>query len=287
MLSYAKLQVKWYIGDMKKILICGFCTQDFINNKSYFGGAAGGIALNLSSLGVKVGMLSVLGEDDFSEKYKKELLKRKINISLVFSKAGRIPYLEVVDNKNSESSRKFNDNGVRNKLENITPDFKLLNSYNFLHAVNIPKKLCNYLAQNFKGDIFYCPGSLLVRDHNSLSGRLASSSRFIFCNQEEYRILEKKLDFKKLFGKKLKLLLVTRGEKGVTAIYKDKVVNYDSIKVKKIVDTTGGGDAFALGFIKTIMNGKSFNEGIRYGIKLASVAVQSYGVTQAIFGKRY
>ncbi|MDP2637523.1 MAG: PfkB family carbohydrate kinase [Candidatus Levybacteria bacterium] len=272
---------------MKKILVCGFCTQDFIRNKSYFGGAAGGIALNLASLGVNVGILSVLGEDNFSKEYKKELLKKRVDISLVLDKAGRIPYLEVIDDKNSEFSRKFNDNGTKDKLEDTNPDFRLLNSYSFLHAVNAPKKLCNYLAQNFKGDISYCPGSLLVRDHNSLSDELASSSKFIFCNQEEYEILEKKVDFNNLFNKKLRLLLVTKGEKGVTAIYKDKVVSYDSIKVKKLVDTTGGGDAFALGFIKAIMDDESFDKGIKYGIKLASIAVQSYGVTQVILSKKY
>ncbi|MDZ4228131.1 MAG: PfkB family carbohydrate kinase, partial [Candidatus Levybacteria bacterium] len=108
-----------------------------------------------------------------------------------------------------------------------------------------------------------------------------------FFNQEEYEILEKKVDFNNLINKKLRLLLVTKGEKGVTAIYKDKVVSYDSIKVKKLVDTTGGGDAFALGFIKAIMDDESFDKGIKYGIKLASIAVQSYGVTQVILSKKY
>lgn len=266
---------------MKKVLVCGFCTEDIINNKSYFGGAAGGIALNLASLKVKVGMLSVLGEDDFSKKYKEEFLKLGVDINLINYKTGRLPLLKLISARNSEKSRLFNDFGTKEILNNLIPNKKSINRFDVLHVVNTPNKLCDYLSINFEGIISYCPGSLLLRDHSSLSDSLAKASSFIFCNREETEILDKRLDFDSLFNKKLQLLLITNGERGVTAIYKNKTVNYEAIQVDKVADTTGGGDAFALGFIKKIMDGKSFDEGIKYGIKLASIAVQSLGVAEA------
>lgn len=262
---------------MNKILIVGTCTKDIIYGESYFGGAAGGIALNLGKLGVSVGILSVLGSDSFSNKYKRELESRKVNIDLVKNRRGKIPTLEVISTENTELARKFNYYGVDKILENLKPSRSKLNKYSWVHVVNTPKKLADYLAENFNDHISYCPGSLLVRNNSSLSVDLLKKSNLIFANQEEYSILQERIDLKDLFGNKLKAILITKGNKGITL----KTKNYDKnfpVKKVKVVDVTGAGDAFFVGFMKKYLVSNNLRKSVKAGIKLASTSVGIKGV---------
>ena len=80
------------------------------------------------------------------------------------------------------------------------------------------------------------------------------------------------------FGKQLgKLLVITRGEKGSTAIQKNEVVECDSQKDLKIVDLTGAGDLFAAGFLHGYINDLSIKESLEKGTEMSSKIIQKIG----------
>lgn len=263
---------------MKKVLVCGFCTQDRIDNKSYFGGAAGGISLNLAFFNIPVGIISVLGNDKFTRLYFKEFQKRDVDTSLITYSKGRLPQLTVVAKENKESSRKFRDFNAKQILNFYRPNKSLLNKYDLLHVVNTPELLCDYLASSFSGEISYCPGSLFVRDPSSLSQTLLSKSSYIFCNQEEYLLLRKRVSINNYFKTKLKILCVTYGERGVTMITKNLKKQFPILKKSKVVDVTGAGDALVVGFLKEIIARQEFELGIKEGMRLSSLVVRRRGV---------
>lgn len=264
---------------MKQILVSGFCTEDKINNVSYFGGAAGGIALNLAGEKVPVGILSILGKDSFSEKYLSELQKREVNLSLLKQIAERLPLLTVVSQENSERSRTFEDFGCKKLLASLEPEKNLLAKSQILHVVNTPQKLCDYLAENFEGIISYCPGSFLMRDPDNLSQHLLQRATYIFCNEEEYEILSEHTQIEQLFSGCLELFCLTKGEKGITVHTSDQTIHLPSIAVEHIVDTTGAGDAIVVGFLAALAHEKAPLEGIKKGQLLATRVVQKRGVT--------
>ncbi len=263
---------------MKKILICGFCTEDLINNKSYFGGAAGGIALNLASFKIPTGIISVLGKDEFSTRYLNQLKKRKVDTSLITFSPDRLPQLTVIAKANRESSRKFEDFNAKKILSLYKPDEERLNKYDLLHIVNAPKLLSDYLGSTFSGDISYCPGSLFVREPNSFSNTLLAKSSFIFCNGEEYLLLSKRVNITRYFKTKLKMLCITYGEKGVTLITRNAQEHFSATKKLKIIDSTGAGDALVVGFLKELVNNQQFEQGIKEGMRLASLVIGKQGV---------
>lgn len=262
----------------KKVLITGFCTEDTVNGRSYFGGAAGGIALNLASFDVLVGLLSVLGSDVFSRRYEKELLSRKVDISLVTKVNHRLPLLTLTSTENSETARTFEDFGTRTDLKLLIPSTKLLNDYQILHVVNTPKNLCDYLANHFVGEISYCPGSLFFRDNSVLSTKLLKRANFVFCNEEEYELLKKIFDLSQLFSHSIRMICITYGAQGIEIKTKNTSNKFQLEFVEKVVDITGAGDAVVVGFLKEWIIGSSLEQGVQEGIRLAAKVVQKKGV---------
>ena len=101
-----------------------------------------------------------------------------------------------------------------------------------------------------------------------------------FANEQEILSLidSKKFDEAISFGKNLeKLIIITRGEKGSIAIYKNDVVQCNIQKNLKIVDLTGAGDLFAAGFLHGYINNLSLKESLEKGTEMSSKIIQKIG----------
>lgn len=260
-----------------KILICGTCTEDKIDNISYFGGAAGGIATNLALLGSKVGIISVLGEDSFSSAYQTLFEKLGVDTSLLAHNRNHLPVMTVVNTINTESSRTYENNGAWDFLSKYKPDKNIVNSFDMLHVANTPRDLCNYLSETFSGTISYNPGSLLMRDTQSFSLKLLKKSSFLFCNEEEYDKLRSLLQTSEYFAKRLKYIIVTKGERGITCITKNGSKDFP-IQPIFAIDTTGAGDGIVVGVLKKLSENATIEEGIQLGQELAKKIIQQRGV---------
>lgn len=261
---------------MKKILICGFCTQDIISGEEYLGGAAGGIALNLAAFQIPVGLISVLGTDVFSKKYIKELTLRNVDTALVTTSIRRLPQMRVIEDNDHEEGRKFNDFGNKVILSQYKPNLEKLHEYDFLHIVNTPKLLCDYLAGNFSGEISYCPGALLVRELDSLSIFLLQKTNYIFCNEQEFEILQNSCNVQNLFARNLKMICVTKAKAGLDLYTNGSKIHIPSLLTTPL-DTTGAGDAVVVGFIKSIYQNLSVESALEEGITLATQVIQKKG----------
>ena len=101
-----------------------------------------------------------------------------------------------------------------------------------------------------------------------------------FANEQEITSLIDAKSFEDVvtFGKKLgKLIVITRGEKGATAINGDQVVESKIQKNLKIVDLTGAGDLFAAGFLHGHVNNLSVKESLEKGTEMSSKIIQQIG----------
>ena len=263
---------------MEKVLICGPCAEDRIDGISCFGGAGGGIALNLAKQHIPVGLLSVLGEDTFSKKYQELLQQLHVETSLLSASLKQLPIMTLLTRENSEKARDYQANGVREALSKLIPSKDTLQSYDFLHVVNTPRELADYLADNFSGTISYCPGSLLVRDPKSLSESLLRKATYLFCNEEEYAVLQSLGDIQSLFQGKLAYVFVTKGEQGIDILTATNVKHMPALAIDNVVDTTGAGDAIVVGFIRGIFQNKTIEESIYEGKQFAAKVIQKHGI---------
>lgn len=76
---------------------------------------------------------------------------------------------------------------------------------------------------------------------------------------------------------KQKLMIVTLGEHGSIAFKGNETWSCPAIKVDKIIDTTGAGDAFAAGFLAGYMHHHSTENALKKGAKIAAKTIQHIG----------
>ena len=80
--------------------------------------------------------------------------------------------------------------------------------------------------------------------------------------------------FKKFAGK---TLVITDGENGSYAYADGKTYYQKALRVEKVIDTTGAGDAFTAGFIAGVLQNKSIEESMRQASEYAVKILQKLG----------
>ena len=101
-----------------------------------------------------------------------------------------------------------------------------------------------------------------------------------FCNEQEITSLTGAKDFGDVvsFCKSIeRLIVVTRGEKGSMAIYKNDIFECESKKNLDIKDLTGAGDLFAAGFLHGYINDLPLEESLGLGTDMSSRIIQKIG----------
>jgi len=73
------------------------------------------------------------------------------------------------------------------------------------------------------------------------------------------------------------LFAVTRSEKGSVIVHGDTVIEQEAAFVKKVVDTTGAGDAYSAGFLYGWANDLPLSDCAQYGTYCATKVIQQLG----------
>jgi fructokinase len=96
------------------------------------------------------------------------------------------------------------------------------------------------------------------------------------------RLFEKELPHEEIFdffhNEGVDIVCLTLGSKGVKLSQKGKnVIQLPAIKIDKVIDTTGAGDAFWSGFLFAYIKKKTINECLDIALKLAALKLQNVG----------
>ncbi|HMN19623.1 MAG TPA: carbohydrate kinase family protein [Candidatus Moranbacteria bacterium] len=76
-------------------------------------------------------------------------------------------------------------------------------------------------------------------------------------------------------------IALTDGERGAWAVSSGRFFHAEAF-LRKAVDTTGAGDAFASGMLGAIIKGKGIEEALSWGIKNSSSSIMFYGGTKGL-----
>ncbi|MBF0277899.1 MAG: adenosine kinase [SAR324 cluster bacterium] len=101
----------------------------------------------------------------------------------------------------------------------------------------------------------------------------------VFCNQEEaFGLTNTNISQEALYklGDSVETVVMTLGSKGALIFHENEMTYVDSFSVE-VIDTTGGGDAFAAGFLYGITHGKSASESGRIASALAALIINQLG----------
>jgi len=76
--------------------------------------------------------------------------------------------------------------------------------------------------------------------------------------------------------------VITDGERGGKVSVGGKVSAFEGIKVRKVMDTTGAGDAFASGMVAGVLYGKTIEQAVKWGVKNATHVLQYIGAKKGL-----
>ena len=251
------------------------------------GGSVANSIVGLSQLGNKVGFIGKVNEDELGNKYEEGL--KKENVEYFYSKkkeklpTGTCLILITPDSERTMctflgTAGKINENDVDvNAVKNSEMTF--LEGY--LWDEGDPKKAFSKAIQNANKVAMSLSDLFCVERHKTHFLELVKNKLDItFANEQEILSLINAKNFNEVisFCKQIKkLLVITRGENGSIAIFKNEVVECNSEKNLKVVDLTGAGDLFAGGFLHGYLNKLSLKESLEKGTEMSAKIIQKIG----------
>lgn len=268
--------------------------------EEYFGGTAGNIAYGLGLLGERPLVASVVGKD-FDE-YKSHLKHMGAELRILMDEKGYTATFYGMSDEIKEQIGIFQPNAYDRHIESI-PLSRLLKSKDWsetkiaIFAAGTAKSIVRHMKEfkakalparttlDIKGSpcwplVIFDPGqTLLATFTNKLLKEAVSLSDMIIVNDTEYDYLHNHFGFtlERIFKGKTRYVIETKGADGSVLHEKNKKTFVKALKVKKVVDPTGAGDAYRAGLISGMLAGKTLKESMRLGSRLGAECVKSEG----------
>ena len=251
------------------------------------GGSVANSIVGLSQLGNDVGFIGKVNQDELGNKYEEGLGKQKVKYFYSKKKeelpTGTCLILITPDSERTMCTflgiaGKINENDV--DVSSVKKS-EIIFLEGYLWDEGDPKKTFEKAIKNSKKVAMSLSDQFCVDRHKPHFLDLVKNKLDItFANEQEITSLIDAKSFNEVlnFSKQLgKLIVVTRGENGATAIKGDEIVECGIQKNLKIVDLTGAGDLFAAGFLHGHVNNLSTKESLEKGTEMSSKVIQQIG----------
>ncbi len=255
------------------------------------GGGGYNVAVGVAKHGLKTAVFARVGNNNF-----KEIILNKLKQKNVSSE-----FCQFEENYNIVSSIFLTDTGERTIISYDTPGHmikkfllhdelrKAKNIYvSSLSNVSLEDKI--EIISYLKGDQTLTFVNLSIIDckrEPEVLYKIFDSLDVLIINTHEYSELIKK-PYEKIDFKNLeitlpylndRILIITDAEKGSYGYYKRERFFQKAIKSKKIVDTTGCGDAYTAGFIALYLKTKDIKSSMKSGAKYAAEKLTRIGAS--------
>ncbi len=247
------------------------------------GGVGRNIAHNMSLLGMKVKLITALGQDDNARRIMESCDQLGIDYSdsLHTSLDPTSSYLFIAE-EDGDMSVAISDMKI---YRHLTPDYlqeklELINNSSIVVLdANLPEESINYLLENCTAPIYVDPVSTtkaekfqgqLARVHTIAPNRLEAE---ILSGQ---KILDKeslRAAAQALLSAGLQQVFITLGAEGLYACNRQEEMELPNLPCR-LVNATGAGDAMMAGFVYGASKGYSLREIALLGLGAASIAVE-------------
>ena len=255
-----------------------------IDFKESPGGSAANTTVGLARLKLKAGYIGKVAEDREGAFLLKDFRKENVDTSgIIISRKGRSGVvMGYVDGKGERAL--YVDPGVNDWLEFKEINLDYAANTEFLHLTSFvgkkpfeaQKELINQLSDV---KISFDPGALYARKSLTSLKPIIKRSFVMLPNENEIRLLTGK-DYERgskiLIKEGVSVVAVKLGERGCyVANGKERhlVEPYE----KKLVDTTGAGDAFCAGFLYGLIKGRDLYECGKLGNFVAARCISKMG----------
>ncbi|SOC43970.1 sugar/nucleoside kinase (ribokinase family) [Ureibacillus acetophenoni] len=251
------------------------------------GGVARNVAENLGRLGSNVKLITLMGKDQdalFIEEASKAYVDLDLVVKLDEEKTGSY---SAILNPDGELVLGLANMSIYDLLlPNVLKQFEvtLLNTSCIIADLNCPKETVEYLREiAINRDIKFTIVPVSSSKMKNMPDDLKGVAYFI-CNLDEAESylnirIEKDEDYKKavqlLLEDGAENVVLTLGERGVYIGNSSGIKHLKPIRVNKVQDVTGAGDAFVGATMYGVLAGESFEDAVRLGLYNASKTIES------------
>lgn len=271
----------------------GTCNIDFISQVPQFayseqevnveklhislGGSAFNFASRISSLSIKTSMLARVGKDFFGELFLNQLKALNIDCSRIMAIEGNTGMAFITITKGAEKSI-YSYSGANACFELEKSDIEFIKNSKILHLTGMYWEVAEKASKHAK-KLSFNPGPVMSSFGIEKLRNILKRTEILFLNQKEVYLLtgrEWEEGSLMLLDLGIPMVVVTNGAEGAT-LFTGEGVTYSSAKKVNVIDTTGAGDNFAAGFIKSYIEGEKHKDCLENANKIASLCVQKMG----------
>ena len=254
------------------------------SKREFFGGTGGNISYGLGLLGAKPILFSSVGKD-FLNNYKSHLEKVGVELKTEISKEDYTATFYGITDSIGEQVGIWQPNSYLkietfDLSEKISKDeFKKISIAIFSAgtSVSILKHMREFRKYSDKDAlVIFDPGQVVNHfNKNDLLECIDLCDLFI-ANKTEFMLTEKTIeeDIKKYIIKKGKKYIETKGSDGSEVYWNAKTFAVPIIRPKKVVETTGAGDAYRAGLIFGLWSGMKIEDACDLAAKVSSKKVE-------------
>lgn len=243
------------------------------------GGIAPNIAYTMALLGARPRVLATVGED--FEEYRAWLEEQGVdtlNIKVVPGKY-TASYFATTDKSNAQVASFYPGAMAHatelslHELAGGQPDLVVI-------SPNEPAAMERYIRECKELGIAYIydPSQQIIRFDGEILRRGVESARALFVNEYEFELIKDKtrMSVNDLMAL-LDFMVVTLGPQGATVYHDATQTSVEAVPTEKIVDPTGGGDAFRGGFLTGHRLGLDWQTCARLGSLAATYCLENDG----------
>ncbi|MBC7811278.1 MAG: hypothetical protein H7175_09030 [Burkholderiales bacterium] len=252
------------------------------DNGASFGGCGCNVATGLARLGFQAGIAMILGDDYVGALYRSRLREQHIDDrDIIVMPRAQTSRSYLFLNRDGEyqnfffagasdqwqgSLRLRNVPGSKYALVTVGPYHYNKQFFQLAWESGTPT------IWQLKPDIFAYPAEAM--------SDFASKSKYILMNRIEYAYVSKSMGLQnpeELLSDMTQAVVITRGAEGSQVYSVDGTITVAAVKLDKIVDVTGAGDAFAAGFLAGVLKDWNLQISARIGAVMASFVLQQLG----------
>jgi sugar/nucleoside kinase (ribokinase family) len=246
------------------------------------GGAAAGVATAAALAGAKVGLVTKVGEGFPKEWLQK--LSSVLDVRGVQILPGKTIHIHMIYHEDGSVDAPV-EMGVAQRMgETPIPEEYL--SAKVFHIAPIPPEEQLKLLNRLKGKMVTLDFNPTYKEEyvsrRDLIKEIVSRTEMVFPNEREALLVTGAEDVNEaarvLHDWGASMVVITRGEKGIL-IYDGSFREFPALPInpEEIVDPTGGGDAFAGGFLAGYSKGLPIEECVKLGLERAREVLKKWG----------
>ncbi|HOX60823.1 MAG TPA: carbohydrate kinase family protein [Candidatus Magasanikbacteria bacterium] len=255
------------------------------------GGNAANVAIGCQRAGLSCAIVTELGDDLNGYMVREELQKNKVMDKFVkVIKNGETRYAVVLNYRGERTILSYYSK--RNYSLPKLPATKFI-YYSSLGETfeKVQHKLIAHLKKNPETKLAVNPGSYQSRNGLKEFKKILPYTSILFANREEAARIIGKPDAdstslaRDLHNMGVKTVAITDGANGSLALDANMTVKLKSYPTE-IIDKTGAGDAYAVGFISAILRGHGLDEAVSWGTANSTSVISKLGAQAGLLSHK-